>query len=269
MKKLFLFAFAIAVAMNVSAQKMYFGGNLGYNMAATKWAIGTKVTDAGTSNLYGSMGQGIKPALRFGYMTESNFGAELGFGYTLGSKVTVLDQNTTTATSSNVVLQTAQAKFMNLSLQMVFRTELGLYSKFGLFLPAGGTTYVEFEQTVTATLPIPTTTHVLQSIEMKGRFTPGFCGSLGYAYALSDNLDIFLEGEYVGLKIYRKSSTLKKYTNNDVDKMSTLKTKDIETEFVDEVLKTDNTDVNVAKKSLTTATQYSSFGINLGVTFKF
>lgn len=259
MKKILLIVLAAIFTLNISAQKMYVGASFSYQLPGTKWAIGQKVTSDTKTNLYGSMGAGMRPALRFGYMFNDNFGAELGLGYFLGSKVTLSDKNTQT---DGVVMQTATAKFMSASLQTVFRTSFGIYSKIGLYLPVSGSTFIEYDQKIA-------TSHIVQNYELKGRMTTGFMGTIGYAYTLNDKIDLYLEAEYIGMKIYKKYSTMTAFTVNDVDQLPSLKKYSIETEFVDELPTAAQTDMNVAKKDLTSATQYSSFGFNLGLTFKF
>lgn len=264
MKKLFLFAIATMFAYSVSAQ-FYAGVGVGYGMGAGKLVLGTKTVLDGTTttntNIYGSLGKGIKPVIKFGYMFNENMGFELGFNYLLGSKVTATDVNV-----PNVQVGTgvAQAKIMALAPSLVFKADCGGYTRMGLYLPFSGKTTQHVDMKMGASAA-----QTLQTTEFKGRFSVGFTSAIGYLYSLNDKMGIYGELEYIGLTIKRNTSEITEYSVAGVDQLPNMKTYQIQTEYVDELPSTPQTDMNVAKKSLSSVSQYSSFGINLGFVYKF
>jgi len=254
-------------AMGLSAQ-MYVGFGFGYHMANQNRALGTSTNTTGDNiNLYGSMGQGIIPALKFGYMFDDNWGFEMGMSYLMGSEITVYeDFNTGGVYDSYAEVIKTKSTMIRFSPQLVFKTEMGVYSRVGLIIPVGGSTMAY--RTVDVEF-MGQTSKTVVDIENHGAFTTGFTGALGYGFSLSDEMTIFGELEYVGLRIYGKTATITKYEVDGVDNLANLLTIQKETVYVDEVKTTDNTNNDEAQKALKSSSPYSSFGINIGITYHF
>jgi len=257
MRKNIIILVMLFSAMSLSAQ-MYVGFGVGYHMAANGEDIGTSWAENGLdySNIYGSFGKGILPELRFGYMLNDNWGLEFGLNYLLGS--TVLVEEDLSVAKDEWTSKTSMLRFTP---QLVFKTEAGLYARTGLYIPLGGKTVGMWEYD-------DGTTTQKAEVENKGRFSVGYTATVGYSYDFSDNMAFFGELQYIGLRIYSKTETVTLYEVNGNDILSTFDTQTKETEYVDEILSTDNTNTDEPWKSLTSASPYSSLGINIGVYYK-
>lgn len=254
-------------AMGLSAQ-MYVGLGFGYHMAATTNVFGTSMNAAGDeSNIYGSQGAGILPDFRFGYMLNDNWGLEFGLSYLMGSNQLMNEDNNVPMGLDSYKSETySKSTMIRFAPQLVFKSGMGIYSRLGLYMPLGGKTI----GTKDVTYSISNTT-VIQHIEVEyhGDFTIGYTAALGYSLNLSDKMALFGEFQYVGMNIYNKTATFKVYTKDGVDQLPGMKTIQKEVEYVDEVLATDNTDVDAPAKVLKSASAYSSFGINVGINYQF
>lgn len=266
MKKNIILVLIMISAMGISAQ-MYVGFGLGYHGAANSAVLGTSENTTGDiSNIYGSQGKGILPEFRFGYMIDDNWGFEFGLSYLMGSNQLVVEDNNPSIYDSYKEEVYSKATMIRFAPQLVYKTDMGIYSRVGLYIPLSGKTMVTRDVSVSM-MSITQATHV--EIEYHGAFTTGYTGALGYAMDFNDNISFFGEFQFIGLRIFGKTSSITAYTVDGTDKMSTLKTIQKETEYVDEVKSTDNTDVDVALKSLKSGSTYSSFGFNIGLNYKF
>ena len=276
MKKNLLFVLAIFLATTMSAQ-LYVGAKLGYGLGANKYEAGTVMGDKTQSIEWGSMGQGLQIGGKVGYFFNDNIGFELGIDYFMSADGIIADVNVPTVVNINVI-QDVKAKSNQLRLlpQLVMKTDMGAYTRFGVIIPVMGKTVVTShkEEVVMAPGPVKMTTDA--EMEFSGKFSIGFAGALGYEYALSDNLKLFGEIQYTGLTIRGSSSSVTKYEVNGADKLAAMTTIQKETTFVDELTATSNNttynaspDAAKAQDVLRSSTVYSSYGFNVGVNFAF
>jgi len=268
MKKNLLLGLMLLVATGLSAQ-MYVGLGFGYHGAANNEAMGTSSNANGdVSNVYGTMGNGFLVDLKFGYMFNDYWGFELGINSLFGAKNLIKeDLQIPTGFTSYEDKSYAQSNMFRLMPQLVFKTDMGIYSRIGFIVPVGGKTMIY--QDVSYTMKNGTSGTTSVEAESHGSFTFGFTGALGYGFDLNDNMMLFGELQYIGLRIYGKTRTLTKYEINGKDQLGNMKTIQKETEYVDQVLKNDNTDMDKPFKSLKGAAPYSSFGLNIGLVYKF
>jgi opacity protein-like surface antigen len=264
MKKNVLFIIALFVATSMSAQ-FYIGAKVGYGFGAQKTDIGTTLTDNSEANIWGSLGQGFTPGLKVGYFFNDNLGIELGINYLIGAKITGLDRKTTGVT----ILAEAKTTQFRLLPALVYKTDMGIYGRFGLSLPVAGNTTITTEANG---LGGPNTTE--HSVEViKGKFTIGFAGAMGYAFELNENLHLFGELEYIGQNIRAKTSEITEWTRNGVDQVANADVYDIQTNYVDELDASSNTGASPDKTKpedvLGSVNGYSSFRINIGITMSF
>ncbi len=283
MKKNLLFVVAIFLATTLSAQ-LYVGAKLGYGLGANKYEAGTIMAGESQSIEWGSMGQGMQLGLKAGYFFNDNLGFELGIDYFMSYEGRIADVKVPTAANIDVIQDvTAKSKQLRLIPQLVLKTDMGVYSRFGIILPVIGTTTVTShqEEVVMAPGPIKMTTD--SEIEYKGKFSIGFAGAVGYQYEISDDLHVFGELQYTGLTIRGATSEVVAYSINDIDQLPGLDIIQKETTFVDELSAGSNTydnnpagdpynttpDTEKAKDVLRTSTVYSSYGINIGITMAF
>jgi len=259
MKKVLLLSLTVFIATSLSAQ-FYAGFGVGYGMGASKRANGIEITDNSTKNIYGSYGEGINANLKLGFMFSENIGFELGTSYLIGSAQT--------KEKSEYVLEEAKTSGLRLAPQLVVKLDNGLYSRFGMIIPVMGKTIVTSSDDHYQVAPAVFVKKE-STVEATGSFSMGFIGAIGYAYALSDNMDLFAEVEYIGMSIKSGTATLTQLDINGEDQLANMKTIQKEYEFVDEVMDTDNTNVNEPGKSLKQKAPFSSLGLNIGIVMKF
>lgn len=264
MRKNLLFVIAMLFATGLSAQ-LYVGAKLGYGFGAQKTAFGSTMTATSDANIYASMGQGIPVGLKVGYFFNDNLGVELGMNYFLGAEQTMADVTMTGYTNN----ATAKSNQIRLLPALVYKTDMGLYGRFGMVVPVGGSTVVKSTEVMGATT---TETELLA----KGSMSFGFVGSLGYEFELSDNLKLFGELEYVGLSIKSKSLEMTSYKVNGTDQLAAVPEYNKMTNYVDELTSSSNNssynqnvDPTKAKDDLADYSGYSAFRINFGVSFYF
>jgi len=263
MKRNLLLVVALFVATTMSAQ-FYAGLGLGYGMGASKRVNGTKVDGTTMTNIYGSYGQGFNTTLKAGFMFNDNMGVEMGFSYLIGATQTKDDHKN--------YLQEAKSNGLRIIPSLVYKLDNGFYGRFGMIIPVLGSTVITTTDDDYKGLGIKKETEM----ETHGSFSLGFAGAIGYNYALSDNMNVFGEIEYIGMSIKSGSATFTKYDVAGKDQLETMTTGQKEYTFLDEVDNTsDNTPYNPKydpTKATVTMRQkapFSSFGLNIGITMVF
>jgi len=260
-KNLFLIL-AIAFATTMSAQ-FYAGLGVGYGLGASKRVLGHEVNGTTTTNLYGSFGQGLNIQPKLGYMFNENMGFELGVNYFMGSTQT-LGKTTTSLTEG-------KSSGLILAPQFVLKTESGIYTRVGIFLPVMGKTII----TSTDSDYMGSGAKMDMEMERQGSFSLGLIGAIGYSFAISEQMNFFVELQYSAMSM--KSGT-SKYTKLEVggqDQLANMDTFDKETTYVDELTASSNTSSNpnynkdAAKEALKETAPFSAIGINVGITFSF
>ena len=259
MKKVLLLSLTLFIVSSLSAQ-FYAGFGVGYGLGASKRVNGTEDTDNSTKNIYGSYGQGLNANLKLGFMFSDNIGFELGTSYLIGASQTKY--------KSEYILEEAKSSGLRLAPQLVIKLDNGFYSRFGMIIPVLGKTVItntdeHFQVGPTVFVKKETT------METKGSFSMGFIGAIGYAYALSDNMDLFAEVEYIGMSIKSGSAEFTQYDVNGENHLENMTTSQKEYEFVDEVMDSDNTSSDEPTKMLKQKAPFSSIGLNIGIIMKF
>lgn len=289
MKKLLFFIFALA-ATSASAQ-YYVSASGGYSVSSAGVILGTSLSsDQKMATVHkGSYGEGLNAQLRAGYFFTKTFGLELGLAYLHGADQNIdsYRTNVTGATTSIVewTKGSAHGRAYGLNLGLVYNFNDNVYGKFGAITKVGGATKAEFVKTsVTPFGNIVAT----GKADYHGRVPLGFTATMGYKHKLTSNLNLFAELEYLGINVTRDKS---EYTELAVaypaipanalgagspaipastwhlgdpnHPVFPTPTKDIT--YVDS-LDPLNKDQS---KSLTSVVPYSSFGINVGITYSF
>ena len=266
MKKQLLLIVALFVAINMSAQ-FYAGLGLGYGLGASKRVIGKKVTATSNVNIYGSFGQGFNIIPKLGYMFNDNFGFELGIDYFMGAKLTLNESSTT--------IQEGQATGLILAPQFVMRTESGLYSRVGIFLPVAGKTVVTYSN---SDWEGDGSNEVFNMEgERRGSFSLGLVGAIGYNYGLSDKMDLFVEVQYSYLSMKSGTYEHTKYEIGGVDILASMDVYGKQTVFVDEITTSSNNeyvnpmyyDKTKPKEDIRNTAPFSALGLNIGITMSF
>lgn len=208
MKKILIFVFAL-VATSVSAQ-YYVSVSGGAQMGSAGVLMGTELNAAKTelSNEYGSFGEGLNAQLRGGYFFNKTFGVELGLGYLHGADQ-VRDSYKTYYGKSSATLTTeivdakAYARAYGFSAALIYNFNDNIYGKFGAVTKVGGKTVAELTRSVSTPFG-PVVAKGEQ--EYKGRIPLGFIGAMGYKYKINDKLNLFAELEYLGINVTRDKS---------------------------------------------------------------
>jgi opacity protein-like surface antigen len=280
MKKKLLLVVALFVATTMSAQ-FYIGAKVGYGLGTQQTAAGQTVTDDATSNNWVSLGQGFTPGLKLGYFFNDNFGFELGINYFLGAEKTVADYNYKKDIGGGmmadvVALGTAQSSQLRLLPALVYRFDNGFYGRFGMIIPVSGKTIVKTTSEITVAAFPAANSKGEEEQEYHGKFAMGFAGAIGYNFALSDNMNLFGELEYVALSIRSNTAEITKSTTNGTDNLANADVYDYKIEYVDELTKSSNNsnynanyDKTKAKEDLRTSNGYSSLRFSVGITMSF
>ena len=267
MKKNLLLVIAILFTGTLSAQ-FYISAKVGYGFGAQKTVLGqTSTYGTSSENNWGSLGQSFAPALKLGFLANDNLGFELGLNYFMGAELTAYDVTTPLGS----LMATAKSNQFRIIPSFVYKTDIGIYGKFGLVLPVSGSTVVNMEETEVATA---TTTNT--EITTYGMFSVGYSGVVGYNLSLNDNMNLFFELEYLGLNIKANNSEVTALIINEADNLLGMDEYTKKTEFVDKLTPISNNeewntnfDRSKPKEELRTVKGYSSFGINVGFTYSF
>ncbi|KSA13784.1 outer membrane beta-barrel protein [Maribacter dokdonensis] len=253
----------------------------GYAVGSAGMKLGERITTTETENSYGSYGEGTNFQLRGTYFFDDSFGFDLGVGYLHGS-----DQDISIVSLPDTeVNAVARARAFGASASVVYKFTNNIYGRFGALLKLGGKTEgVIYQKSVFSEaeaeafgVPEGSYSETNYKEDFHGHFPLGFVGALGYKYDLDDNFSLFVEAEYYGISLKRKDSEISEF-NTDLKlpdgtiAVSGLYTIDNlpegvnrTTTYVDNLSNT-NTDTS---KELSQKVPYSSFGLNIGITYKF
>lgn len=253
----------------------------GYAVGSAGMKLGDRITTTETENSYGSYGEGTNFQLRGTYFFDDSFGFDLGVGYLHGA-----DQDISVVSLPDTeVNAVARARAFGASASVVYKFTNNIYGRFGALLKLGGKTEgVIYQKSVFSEaeaeafgVPEGSYSETNYKEDFHGHFPLGFVGALGYKYDLDDNFSLFVEAEYYGISLKRKDSEISEF-NTDVKlpdgtvAVSGLYTIDNlpegvnrTTTYVDNLSNT-NTDTS---KELSQKVPYSSFGLNIGITYKF
>ncbi|MCH2023723.1 MAG: porin family protein [Saprospiraceae bacterium] len=225
MKKLLLATFvflAFGLTSTIQAQG-YIRGGVGLGIGTVKDAFGYYSLTRNNFNtainhsvLFGSFGEGGRFALAGGYMITPYFGIELEIGYFAGLRQNYGETKTLNSDGS-INYYNLQRKgysyqlrgLPSLVIQAPEGTKFQPFARFGVLIPFYGRTMIEEETYLSAT---STNERVL---EVQGKFSLGFESSVGLKYNINDNLGIYVQATYTGLRI--RSDKANVIIDRDVD----------------------------------------------------
>lgn len=257
--------FALSVA---TAQGGYASLSFGYAGGTSNEVLGleTDYTSALTfteKNIEGTNGSGIPITLAGGYMFSEHLGLELGLNYFMGSEVTSSKTTTFYGDGSTTTSKGSQIRILP---QLVFSTGTGsaleLFGKTGIVLPVGGSTDFKVDA-VNAGIPT-----IVEGTKI-GQLSVGYTTTVGASYGISDNLSVFGELQYIGLRIKSESQIMNSYLVGGVEQISFFPTSSKETIYVDELSETSNLNITEPTEALRSTSNFNSLGINVGVKFNF
>lgn len=200
----------VATSNNLKAQ-VYIraGAGAGFNVGQDAFAIPALQRDSTNTitaqrTVFGSFGQGARFAVAGGYMITPYFGVELELYYFQGFKQEYGSDNGPT---SNNYSRTGYSYQMRATPSLVVQAPEGKfqpYAKFGVLLPFFGKTVLEesWQYAVGGSRAKQT--------DVDGKFSVGFESSIGVQYNVNDNLGIYLQATYTGLRIRSDKATVVK-----------------------------------------------------------
>lgn len=253
----------------------------GYAIGSAEMKLGTETTTTSVENTYGSYGEGVNFQLRGTYFFNEKVGLDLGVGYLNGADHTI---NKTTVPGVDVDA-IARGRAFGATVAVAYKFTDNFYGRVGALLKVAGKTEAVVsnktvftkEQSDAQGLPEGSYTQTDYVEDYHGKFPLGFVGALGYKFPIDNNFSIYVEAEYYGISLKRKDSELQEFNTDVVLPDGTIAQKSLysldnlppgfvkKTNYVDE-LRNDNTDPS---KKLSQKVPYSSFGFNVGVTYKF
>ena len=253
-KKMVLFSAMVLLSAGASAQ-FSVGLKGGYAFPSHGSALGTSTKDSTITTIYGTYGQGIPVSLELRYLFNEYIGIQLDATYLIGTKV-INNEVLTTGLEAETSTITNQFR---LTPQLVIQTPFGVYTRVGAVLPVAGKT-TRFIDDVNGGVQGYESE---MEVEVRGRFSVGLVGCLGYERRLNEQLSIFGEFEYIFFGIKPKSSKITKYTVGGMDILPLWQFMDIvDTEYADETTLGDG-------KAQGTKSPYSSLGLNIGIRYTF
>jgi len=275
-----LFAVAVLVVTSVSAQS-YISVSGGYAVPSAGVLFGEITTVNGVENSYGSYGEGINTQIRFGHFFNDTFGVDLGFAYLHGTDQTVTEVNM----PGMEVNAIARGRAFGFTPSVVYKFTDNLYGRFGALIKLGGKTeavvsnMTVLDDATAGAMGLPSGSYTQTNYveDFHGQLPLGFVGAFGYKQSIGNNLDLFVEAEYMGISVKRKDSEIVEFNTDVVLPDGTVAVQGLysldnlpagyvkKSTYVDELPLT-NTD---ASKKLAQKVPYSSFGINFGITYTF
>ena len=294
MKNYFLLLFAFLLATSASAQ-FYVSASGGYSISAAGILTGQELNDSQTKvkNHYGSYGEGLNAQLKAGYFFNDMFGLELGLAYLHGSDQNVSSYKTNDdGDVSEFTKGEAHARALGLNLALVYNFNQNFYGKIGAITKVGGKTEAEFSRSTLTPLSAYGIAPIVAEgkVDYHGRLPLGFTATFGYKHKIANNLHLFAELEYLGINVTRDYSEYSDLTittpaipagvvgPSEVPSMTwslgdaplnhpvfgTIAAPKKVT--YEDSLPNPNTDPS---KALSSVAPYSSFGINIGITYTF
>lgn len=279
MKHLIAVCAAVLVS-TMSYGQWQFSASTGYAIGSAGMKLGERVNASETENSYGSYGEGANVQVRGTYFFDDSFGVDLGIGYLQGA-----DQDVSVVDLPNMEVDAvARARAFGASASIVYKFTNNLYGRFGALLKLGGKTEAVvyqksvFSEEEAAAFGVPEGSYSETNYkeDYHGHFPLGFVGALGYKYDLNTDFSLFVEAEYYGISLKRKDSELSEFNTDIVLPDGSVASSGYynmenlpegvnrKTTYEDNLSNT-NTDTS---KTLSQKVPYSSFGLNIGITYK-
>lgn len=250
---------------------------VGDNQALSKVYSGTKLISE--KSITGSFGEGFRFGGGAGYRFSERFGVQMSINYYVSNSVTMAQTagytpaNALTGTPYNFKAD-GQIKALDVAPAVVFY--LGevkgfeWYSKVGVIVPVSG--YLEIK---TDAEPVTGALKVSKVDRVNPNPTLGFMAALGTSYDLGNNFSIYGEIEYRNFTVHGKDKETTAYSQNGVDKLSTLTVASVKSNYVDQLTTTSNNaatnpnglDSSQPKDELSSYVGISGLGLTFGLKY--
>jgi opacity protein-like surface antigen len=216
------------------------------------------------------LGRGINAGINIGKSFSDNIGFELGINYFMGSNTKevkgVTNVSGTNVTTSNKL----KASMINVIPALVIKSNneegANIYAKFG---PAIGFAGKITQVSEGSAVVFNSTFNSEEETKLSKGIAFGIQTAIGLDFPISDKLSFGAELFFRDQKYAPKEGEITKYNVNGTSQLNALDISAKKVEFVNEVKASDNTSSNNPSKELKSYSSLSSFGLNIGIKFKF
>ncbi len=266
-----LFTFLVlSMALNtLSAQGPYVNLHAGYGLSTSSQNISflsfENSTTGNNSSTFEqidvSLGKGLNLGGAIGYMFNKNIGAEIGVSYLIGSKYEAKNEYV-----GGVRDLTLSAKMLRIKPTLVIASgfeNFNPYAKFGVVIGSGS---ILFEISNNDKGDLYET-----EIKFNGGLAWGLTSGVGAMYTLNKGISIYGELNMINLSYAPTKGVFTKATLNGADELMDMTTNEKEIEFVEKYTQGNTSSPNDSEptKILRQKIPFGSFGLNLGVSYKF
>jgi opacity protein-like surface antigen len=279
MRKNYVFLLVlIFMAGTLNAQKYYarLGIGAGFGLSYYSSQSVNRTIIGNTSDVIesksGSLGSGLNINLAGGYMFSKYIGVELGFNEFIGFGVKTKYSLTQTGYE-----QQFDDKYKGMSFQIIPALvltpgfeKINPYARFGLIIGVVNSTNYSYTNTKTGNPEFKAATTVENYKEKDfGGVALGFAAAIGAEYNLTEMISLYAEVNLNGVNYSPRKGKVLEWTQDGVDQMPLMTTKDKEWEYV----KTLDDKVSIPSGSpnqfLKETALLTNVGISIGVKFKF
>jgi hypothetical protein len=217
--RLLSIAFFSFWAINLSAQKMYFGVQTGYGFATSAGQanlVNSETSpESGTYEIMkGGYGEGINTGVFIGRFLTRNIGIELAANYLFGKHLTTKSTYWAYLYSSETTVS-GSIKMLQLTPQLVFRarpSKITPYAKVGLTLGLGTTLTEDILKYVAAD---PGPYEIESTQKSTGNIPVGFSSTLGATYEIGAMMDLFVEFRLLTMAYSPSKTSVTAHNNLD------------------------------------------------------
>lgn len=266
----------------ISYAQFEISAGTGYAIGSAEMKLGETITTNSKENSYGSYGEGVNFQIRGAYFFNEKVGLDLGIGYLNGANHTVSKVSLPSANTE--IDAVARGRAYGATVAVAYKFTDNFYGRAGALLKIAGKTEAVVDRTAPFTseerqqngLPDGSYSETSYIEDFHGKFPLGFVGVLGYKFPIDNSFCIYVEAEYYGISLKRKDSELQQFNSDVFLKDGTLVASyDLNNlpqgvykkiTYVDELKSDDNP---MGSKRLSQKVPYSSFGVNVGVTYRF
>lgn len=227
-------------AINLSAQKMYFGVQTGYGFATSAGQANLMNRETGPENgtyeiMEGGYGEGINTGIYIGRFFTRNLGIELGANYLFGKHLTTESNYQGFNWYSYETIISGKVTMLQLSPQLVFRTtpsKITPYAKVGLIFGLATTLTQDISEYVVAD---PGPYKIESTQKSTGNIPVGFSSTLGATYEIGAIMDLFVEFRLLTMAYSPNKTSVTAYVLNGNNNLDNLTTSQKETIYLDKV----------------------------------
>lgn len=219
-------------------------------------------------SITGSFGQGFRYGGNVGYRFTTRLGVEMGVNYYKSNSKTMVQ-----TISDNVSVFKSEGQITAFDLAPAIVLYLGAvkgfepYTKVGVIVPVVGK--LEIETNAVAGPGVS----VFRRDQINPNPTVGFQAALGTSYKIYKKISAFAELEYRNFTVHGKDKEVTAYTVNGVDRLNTLSTSEIHTNYSNHLDSNSNhadfnaVDPDRPKDDLSSYVSISGLGLTLGVRY--